>query len=98
MRVIVLFEDNPDVDPSIRKQYMAEHLLFLDRNAAEILEAGPLFNDDGTAAGGLWILEVADRAQVEHLIRADPFWPTGLRKSCRILSWKRVFGGGARLI
>ena len=31
-------------------------------------------------------------------IKADPFWPTGLRRSVRILSWAQVFAEGRRLI
>ncbi|HKY93757.1 MAG TPA: hypothetical protein VJL84_00570, partial [Kiloniellales bacterium] len=29
-------------------------------------------------------------------VKADPFWPTGLRKGVRILAWKQVFGEGKR--
>ncbi len=30
-----------------------------------------------------------------NIISADPFWPTGLRKSLRILHWRQVFRDGA---
>jgi hypothetical protein len=31
-------------------------------------------------------------------VKEDPFWPTGLRRSVRILSWSQVFAEGKRLI
>jgi hypothetical protein len=35
---------------------------------------------------------------VEALVKEDPFWPTGLRGSIRILCWSRVFADGMRLV
>jgi hypothetical protein len=31
------------------------------------------------------------------LFANDPFWPTGLRRSARVLAWKQVYADGARL-
>ena len=31
---------------------------------------------------------------IDALVKADPFWPTGLRKSVRILKWNQVFADG----
>ncbi|MHB1304055.1 MAG: YciI family protein [Acidiphilium sp.] len=76
---------------------MPDHLAFLERNAAAIAAAGPLRDPAaGVAAGGLWIVEAADRATVEILVHTDPFWSTGLRRSVRILAWNRVFADGRR--
>jgi len=91
---IVLFEDNPRADPAIRQRHMADHLAFLEAHADVIRSAGPLQEVDGSPAGGLWIVERATREEVEGLVHADPFWPTGLRKSVRILAWSRVFENG----
>jgi uncharacterized protein len=96
VKYIVLFEDNGSGD--IRRKHMGEHLAFLERNAATITAAGPLQAPDGQAAGGLWLVEAIDDAAVDALVRNDPFWPTGLRKSVRILAWAQVFADGARLI
>ena len=98
MTYIVLFEDDPDADPDTRKRHMPAHLAFLENNASEVRAAGPLKSTDDAPAGGIWIVESADPARVEALVREDPFWPTGLRKSHRILLWTRVFADGARLI
>jgi hypothetical protein len=36
--------------------------------------------------------------QSTPLAGQDPFWPTGLRKSVRVLEWRRVFADGRNLI
>jgi uncharacterized protein len=50
------------------------------------------------SAGGLWLVEADSAEIVEALVEEDPFWPTGLRQSVRILTWSQVFADGRRLI
>ncbi len=97
MRYVIQFHDNPDM-ADMRQKYMADHLNFLEQNADAILAAGPL-NDAQTSepAGGLWIVEASQTADVQSLIETDPFWPTGLRQSVKILVWNRVFAAGKRM-
>jgi uncharacterized protein YciI len=97
MLFAVLLEDDPAAAPGIRVRHMAAHLAFLEAHDGQILAAGPLLAE-GKAAGGLWLVEAATPEEVERLLREDPFWPTGLRKCCRVLRWKQVFAGGKRLI
>jgi uncharacterized protein YciI len=96
MKFAILFEDNPE-RAAVRAQLMPDHLAFLERNAATILAAGPLA-ESGAPAGGLWLVEAADEPSARALVEADPFWPTGLRKSVRILRWNQVFAAGKRLV
>ncbi len=42
-----------------------------------------------------WIGDAAPPAEAGRLVREDPFWPTGLRRSVRILEWRQVFVDGA---
>ena len=91
----VLFEDNDD-RADIRPKLMPDHLAFLERNAAGITAAGPLKDTDGAPAGGLWLVSADSRQAVQALVEADPFWPTGLRKSVRVLEWTQVFAEGVR--
>ena len=96
MLYAVLFQDN-DEKGAMRTRYMAEHLAFLERNSGQIRAAGPLTDtQDSTPAGGLWLVEAPDVQDVRGLIEVDPFWPTGLRKSVRVLSWSQVFADGKR--
>lgn len=96
MRHVVLFTDDP-AHAGVRDRLMPDHLEFLEQNRERILAAGPVFDPDGTPAGGLWLVEAPDAAAVEALYRADPFWPTGLRRAVRVLAWRRDFAEGRRL-
>ncbi|MEM7750350.1 MAG: YciI family protein [Pseudomonadota bacterium] len=98
MKFVVLFEDNPGTGSAVRTKHMPQHLDFLEANAKQILAAGPLSMADGTGAGGLWLVEADDQEAVQALVREDPFWPTGLRKSVQVLKWKQVFADQQRLI
>ena len=98
MKYAVLFEDN-DEFAHMRPKYMADHLQFLADNSDTIEAAGPM--KDGKSqgpAGGLWIVEADNVEQVQALVETDPFWPTGLRQSIRILEWTRVFVDGNKMI
>jgi len=97
VKFAVIFEDNPAAGSDVRRKLMPEHLAFLERNAARVKAAGPLRTEEGQGAGGLWLVEAADAAEVDRLVKQDPFWPTGLRKSLRILIWAQVYADGQRL-
>lgn len=94
MLFAVLFEDDP-ARADARTRHMPGHLAFLESHADSVRAAGPL-TEDGDAAGGLWLVEAPDPAAVQRLVEADPFWPTGLRRSVRILAWRQVFADGRR--
>lgn len=92
----VVFQDE-EKHADQRPRHMAAHLSFLEHNADAIKAAGPLKDTaDASAAGGLWIVDAKDPGAVQALVEADPFWPTGLRKSVRILEWTQVFSDGER--
>lgn len=96
MLYAVLFEDDP-ARADARDRHMAEHLAFLEREADRIRAAGPLLDGDA-GAGGLWLVEEESESAVRRLVEADPFWPTGLRRSVRILGWRQVFADRRRLV
>ncbi len=94
MLYAVLFEDDAR-HAQERARHLSAHLAFLAAHATSIRAAGPLTDTVGRApAGGLWTVEARDPAGVRALIEADPFWPTGLRKSVRVLEWTQVFADG----
>ena len=97
MRFVVLFEDEPS-KAAVRPTLMPQHLAFLAANSETVLEAGPLAETDGAPAGGIWLVEAENDAAVRALIETDPFWAAGLRRSVRVLAWKRVFAEGRALI
>jgi hypothetical protein len=98
MLFAVLFEDNAD-RAEVRARQMPEHLAFLERHAGSIRAAGPLLDTaDRSPAGGLWLVDADDAASVGALYREDPFWPTGLRRSVRVLEWRQVFRDGQGVV
>lgn len=98
MLYTIRFQDNPDADPGLRPRFMAQHLAFLISNASTIHAAGPLKDDDGQVRGGLWLVDVDTPAQAWDLVKADPFWPTGLRDKVEIKEWVQVFADGEALV
>jgi len=98
MFFVVLFDDNPNAAHDLRGRHMPAHLAFLEMHAAQIKAAGPLQTPSNDAAGGLWIVDAAGPEAVDALVKQDPFWPTGLRGSVRILRWFQVFANGNRLV
>jgi uncharacterized protein YciI len=98
MLYVVLFEDHATLGADVRRRHMAAHLSFLENNAERIKAAGPLRTLSGDPAGGLWVVEADGPDVVDALMKADPFWPTGLRHSVRILRWSQVFAAGRRLL
>ncbi len=96
MTYIVLFEDAKGKE-HLRQAHMADHLAFLETNADKITAAGPLFAPDGSGRGGLWLVALREAEDVDALIKSDPFYPTGLRKTCTILEWRQVFRDGVRV-
>ena len=98
MLYAVLFEDNLNLGSDVRSQHMPAHLAFLEKHAVRIRAAGPLRASSGDPAGGLWIVDADSPAAIDALIKEDPFWSTGLRRSVRVLHWSQVFADGKRLI
>jgi uncharacterized protein YciI len=85
-----MFEDN-EKEAGKRGEFMQEHLAFLRSRVRQISAAGPLKDaESGLPAGGLWLVSADSRAEVIALVMADPFWPTGLRKSFKVLEWTKV--------
>jgi uncharacterized protein YciI len=98
MLFAVLFEDAAG-KAEVRQGLMPEHLDFLERNRSAIRGAGPLGDSvSGEGAGGLWLVETENSEAVKRIYESDPFWPSGLRKSVRVLAWTQVFADGRRLI
>lgn len=98
MKYVILFEDAKTADPDIRKTHMEAHLQFLQAHSDQIEAAGPLSDHAGQGRDGMWIVQAENVADVERLIKADPFWPTGLRASYAILPWTQVYADGQRQI
>lgn len=91
MLYVIIFEDDP-TKLAVREAQMQAHIDWLDRNHDRVLVAGSLREGAGAPPqGGLWIVDVADRAAADAIYRDDPFWTEGLRKSVTIKYWSKAF-------
>ncbi|NTJ66839.1 hypothetical protein G6M50_19145 [Agrobacterium rhizogenes] len=93
----VLFEDDQQNAAAIRKEYLPRHFAFLEANAVSIRTAGPLSREGDAFAGGLWLVEAENAADVDRLVKEDPFWAAGLRQYVRVFRWNQVFAEGTLL-
>jgi uncharacterized protein YciI len=77
-RWVAIFDD-ADATADIRRAQTDAHLAYLDAHADEILIGGGLRpGPDEWYCGGLWIMDVADRARAVRLCEDDPFFKAGL--------------------
>ena len=91
-RWVAIFEDDETKATAIRGKYAQDHFAYLGANKHKILLAGGLRPEPGASfGGGLWILEVADRAEAMACVEGDPFYQKGLRKSARVYAWGKAF-------
>jgi len=98
MLFVALFEDKPE-GAVVRREHMDAHIAYLERHADAIRVAGPLRGElSAIPMGACWIVEAPDKAAVERLCQADPFWQAGLRSKLTILHWSKAFEGRQTLI
>lgn len=89
MRWVAVFEDAPD-KLGVREAFTAAHKAYLHENHGAIVDAGGLRATPGEAPrGGLWVVDAESR---DAVVRQDPFFRNGLRKSFRIYAWGDAFG------
>ena len=75
----------------VRAANLQAHIDWLEKNKEVVPVGGSLRHEIGeTPIGGLWIAEAESKAQLEELIRTDPFFIAGLRKSYEILHWSKA--------
>ncbi len=88
-RWVALFEDHPrEIGDPIRKNHHQAHFDYLAAHSDRILIGGGLRPGPGEwYCGGLWVIEVATRAEAVELIEGDPYFTLGLRKSYRLMIW-----------
>ena len=75
-----------------RAQHMPQHLAFLAGQGGRVIAAGALRpSPDAAPTGGIWLLQAESMAEAEALLRQDPFWIAGLRKSVTVSHWAKAF-------
>ena len=75
----------------VRAANLQAHIDWLEQSKEIVPVGGSLRHEIGeTPIGGLWIAEAETKAQLEDLIRTDPFFIAGLRESYEILYWSKA--------
>jgi uncharacterized protein YciI len=88
---VVRFTDKSERLPQ-RQQFLQAHLEWLQQHSHSILLAGALRPEpDEPPVGGLWIVNADSHAQVDALLRLDPFWVHDVRESYEILHLSKAF-------
>lgn len=91
MHVAIVCLVKPD-HGAMRAENRAAHLDYLKTHESQILAAGPLLSDDGTApVGSLLIMEFDDLEAARRFAVADPYNQAGLFKAVNICPWRKVF-------
>ncbi len=67
------------------------HLAHL-KSSGIVEMAGPLLDADGGMCGSLIVLNVADMAQAQAFVDADPYGKAGLFDSVTLDAWNKVIG------
>jgi uncharacterized protein len=68
------------------------HLAYARENAAMVKVAGPMLDEAEAMAGSLFILEAADRGEVEAFNAADPYQKAGLFGQVEIRGFRVSIG------
>lgn len=66
------------------------HLDYWKDRMDKIVLGGPILDDEGKPAGSLMVFEVADKAEAEALVAADPYALAGLFGEVAITGWNWV--------
>jgi uncharacterized protein YciI len=86
--------DKPGTE-ALRLAVRKEHLGYLDSRAELLLACGAKLSDDGhSASGGIYLVDVEERAEAEEFIAADPFTQAGLFRDVVIARWRKAYLDG----
>lgn len=92
--MIETFDQPGHADLRLRER--EAHLAFLDRHKALLLACGAKLNDDGSnAGGGLYVVDLDTRDEVERIIADDPFAHAGLFERVTIVRWRKAYFYGS---
>lgn len=92
MLFIIFCVDRPGVEEK-RRQAIAGHIEYLAKDPIKVVMSGPLVSDDGTkTVGSLFLVEAADRAEIERFQRADPLYNAGIWETVEVRAFNKRIG------
>ena len=87
MLFVVYCKDKPG---DLRARLRAHHLRHVIANPKPYRFGGPLMSDDGRVIGSFILFEVEDRAQLDAVMAADPYFRDGLYQSVEVHATRQV--------
>lgn len=87
MYFIAYCKDRPG---NLRAKLRADHLRHIIANPRPYRFGGPLLDERGGTVGSVLIFEVADRAELDRILDADPYFHGGLYQSVEIHGTRQV--------
>ena len=92
MLFVATCTDKPDSN-TLRLDTRPAHLAYLNGLGAKVRAGGALLSPDRkTVVGSLLILEGDELAEIEAMLRADPYAQAGLFASVDIKPWRQAVG------
>jgi uncharacterized protein YciI len=88
MLFVVYCKDKPG---DLRSKLRADHLRHTIANPRPYRFGGPLISEDGKVVGSLILFEADDRAHLDAVMAADPYFREGLYQSIEIHATRQVF-------
>lgn len=87
MLYVVYCKDKPG---ELRGKLRADHLRHVIANPKPYEFGGPLIDDDGRVIGSVMLFEVEDRAQLDAIMAADPYFRGGLFQSVEVHATRQI--------
>lgn len=89
MAHFVILTDLAENMVDARAAAIPAHRAYLAQHATRLLAVGPTVTDDGgRALGSVYLLEAADRSEVEQFVANDPMTLAGARERVQIHRWQ----------
>ena len=92
MLFVMLCIDRPGAEEK-RRQAVPAHVDYLATKPITVVMSGPLVSDDGKkTVGSLFLLEAADRTEIERFQRADPLYNAGVWETVEVRAFNKRLG------
>jgi hypothetical protein len=98
MPYVIITRDKPN-SIDLRTKTREEHLKYIEPFAPRVLAGGGFLTENDTlAGGGMIVLDVENRSEVEAFVQNDPYTKVGLFQDVEIKRWKKVFFAGEKTL
>lgn len=87
MLFVVYCKDKPG---DLRGRLRGDHLRHVVANPEPYKFGGPLLSDEGRVIGSFILFDVQDRAQLDAVMAADPYFRDGLYQSIEVHATRQV--------